>query len=232
MRKGLTKVVQAIALVGAAALAMVTPAHAKETFSVRGTFTFECYQAKPGCQELVASTQARVANLQAAGEVEQAGFLHRHMVATMMEPKWTDVRKNTVLTAGKNDLLDKYFAGSSYTATWFCLLISSVSYTAIAAGDTIASHTGWTEAGGTNAPTYTGARPALTFASASAGSKATSTASSFTFTGTGTIKGMGAVSNSTKDGTTGVLYNAVLFTGGDRAVVSTDVVNVSVTFSA
>lgn len=152
--------------------------------------------------------------------------------ATLSYVAWSEEVDNLVTTGGKNDLLDKYFAGSSYTATWFCGLISSVSYTAVAVGDTMASHSGWTEAGGTNAPTYTGNRPALAFSSASAGSKATSSASSFTFTGTGTIKGMFGTTITTKDGTTGVLYNAVLFTGGDRAVVSTDVVNVSVTYSA
>lgn len=146
--------------------------------------------------------------------------------------KWRDVSYNLVTTAGKNDLLDKYLAGSSYTAAWYCGLISSVSYSAIAAGDTMSSHAGWTEAGATNAPNYSGNRPALTFASASGGSKATSSASSFTFSGSGTIKGMFACSVATKDGTTGVLYNAVLFSGGDRAVVSSDVVNVSVTYSA
>jgi hypothetical protein len=228
----LKRVVEAIALGVGAMLAMVTPVNAKETFSVRGDFTASCFTAKLGCRDLVANTQLRIAELREQGLSTQADFLHRKMVDELMEPKWVEVKKNTVLTIGKNDLLDKYFGGSSYTAAWFCLLISSVSYTAISAADTLASHTGWTEAGGTNAPTYTGSRPALTFGTASAGSKATNSASSFTFTGTGTIKGMGAVTNATKDGTTGVLYNAVLFTGGDRAVVNTDVVNVSVTFSA
>ena len=146
--------------------------------------------------------------------------------------KWRDVSYNLVTTVGKNDLLDKYLAGSAYTAAWFCGLISSVSYTAIAAADTMASHAGWTEAGATNAPNYTGNRPALAFAAASGGSKATSSASSFTFSQAGTIKGMFANSVTTKDGTTGVLYNAVLFSGGDRTVAINDVVNVSVTYSA
>ena len=146
---------------------------------------------------------------------------------------WTDVSYNLVTTGGKNDLLDKYLAGSAYTAAWFCGLVSSVTYTAIAAADTMASHTGWTEAGATNAPTYSaGTRVALTFAAAAGASKATSAASSFTFNGAGTIKGMFASSVSTKDGTTGILYNAVLFSGGDRIVASGDVVNVSVTYSA
>jgi hypothetical protein len=146
--------------------------------------------------------------------------------------KWRDARYNLVTTAGKNDLLDKYLSGSSYTAAWFCGLISSVSFSTIAAGDTMSSHAGWTESGATNAPNYSGNRPSLAFASASGGSKSTSSPSSFTFSNSGTIKGMFACSVATKDGTTGVLYNAVLFSGGDRAVVNTDVVNVSVTYSA
>lgn len=144
--------------------------------------------------------------------------------------QWRESEFNTITTGGKNDLLDKYFAGSGYTAAWYCGLISSVSYSAISAADTMASHAGWLEAGGANAPTYTGNRPALTFAAASGGSKATSSASSFTFTGAGTIKGMFGTTVTTKDGTTGILYNAVLFTGGDRIVANTDVVNVSVTY--
>lgn len=147
--------------------------------------------------------------------------------------KWAVSEFNTVTTGGKNDLLDKYFAGSGYTAAWYCGLISSVSYTTgPAAGDTMSSHGGWTEAGATNAPNYSGNRPALTFAAASGGSKATSSASSFTFSQSGTIKGMFGTSVTTKDGTTGILYNAVLFTGGDQPVVNTNVVNVSVTYSA
>lgn len=145
--------------------------------------------------------------------------------------KWRETVKNTVMTAGKNDLLDKYFAGSSYTAAWYLGLISSVSYTAISAADTASSHSGWTEAGPTNAPDYSsGTRPAISWSAASGGSKATSAAVSFTFSETGTVKGAFVISNSTKDGTTGVLYSASLLSG-DRAVNASDVLNISVTMS-
>jgi hypothetical protein len=145
--------------------------------------------------------------------------------------KWREVVKNVVTTVGKTDILDKYF-GLTTAAGWFCGLISSVSYAAVAAADTMSSHAGWLEAGNAHAPTYSGNRPALAFAAASGGVKTTSAPSAFTFTGAGTVKGMFCTTVTTVDGTTGTLYNAVLFSGGDRAVVSTDVLNVSVTFTA
>lgn len=220
----------------AAVTAFFTPVHpvaaVEHVQAPRATFTAQCYTARPGCEEKLARMQRSIARLREAGLAETADALHASMIAELMEPKWSDVSHNLVTTVGKNDLLDKYLAGSGYTAAWYCGLISSVSYSAIAAADTMASHAGWTEAGGTNAPTYTGNRPALAFAAASGGTKATSSASSFTFTGGGTIKGMFGTTVTTKDGTTGILYNGVLFSGGDRLVANTDVVNVSVTYSA
>jgi hypothetical protein len=68
--------------------------------------------------------------------------------------KWRDTIDNVVTTVGKNHMLDTELAGAAYTVTGpFLGLISSVSFTATAAADTMASHGGWTEAGVTNAPT-------------------------------------------------------------------------------
>lgn len=137
--------------------------------------------------------------------------------------------ENLVMTGGKNDLLDKYFAGAGYTAAWFAGIVSSVSFTAYAAADTMASHGGWTEAGATNAPNYTGNRPAITFGAAAAGVKASTSIPSVTFSASGTVKGLFCTSVTTKDGTTGILYSAGNFTSGD-AVVSNGFV-MTMTFS-
>lgn len=145
---------------------------------------------------------------------------------------WEDTFPNTVMTVGKNLALDTFLAGAAYTVTGpYMGLISSVSYSAISAADTMASHAGWLEAGDDNAPTYTAPRKTAAWDAAAAGSKALSSALSFTFTGGGTVKGAfmvyGSGAVSTIDNTSGVLLSAGLFAGGDRAVIATDVLNVS-----
>ena len=72
--------------------------------------------------------------------------LLKEFAAIPLEPKWTEAFDNLVTTPGRNDMLDKYLAGSSYTAAWYILLIGSTSYTTGAAvTDTMASHGGWAE---------------------------------------------------------------------------------------
>jgi hypothetical protein len=151
--------------------------------------------------------------------------------------KWRDTIKNVVCTLGKNAALDAFLAGAPYTVTGpFMGLISLVDYTGVpVAADTMTSHTTWKEAGATNAPTYTAPRKTCAWAAAGSGSKALSAALSFVFTGAGTVKGcflvFGAGAVNTIDNTSGVLYSAGLFTGGDKAVVDTDTLNVSYTAS-
>lgn len=150
--------------------------------------------------------------------------------------KWEDTFPNVVTTVGKNLALDTYLAGSGYTVVGpFMGLISSVSFSAVDAADTMTSHAGWLEAGNANAPTYTSPRKTAAWAAASGGSKALSAALSFAITGTGTVKGAflvyGTGAVSTIDNTSGVLYSAGLFTGGDKSVVNTDTLNVSYTAS-
>lgn len=146
--------------------------------------------------------------------------------------KWREVIDNVVQTVGKNLALDTFLGGAAYTVTGpYMGLISSVSYTAVAAGDTMASHAGWLEAGGTNAPTYSGNRKTAVWAAATAGSKALSAALSFAITSTGTVKGaflvFGSGALNTKDNTAGTLWSAGTFSTGDKAVVNGDTLNIA-----
>lgn len=142
--------------------------------------------------------------------------------------RWSEDITNLVTTAGKNDALDKYLAGSAYTAAWYVGLIGATGYGAgPAAADTTASHAGWAE----DQNYSQGTRPAAAWAAASAGSKSLSAASVFSISANTTIKGCFLVSNSAKGGTTGVLYSAGLFTAGDKVVQTGDTLNVSYTAS-
>lgn len=152
------------------------------------------------------------------------------------QENWRDTFSNTVMTLGKNLALDTYLAGSSYTVTGpFMGLISSTSFSAISAADTMAVHSGWLEAGNANTPTYSGNRKTAAWSSASSGSKALSSALAFAITGTGTVKGCflvyGSAAVNTIDNTSGTLYSAGLFTGGDKSVGANDTINVSYTAS-
>lgn len=146
--------------------------------------------------------------------------------------KWSDVIENLVTTAGKNFGLDAILAGSSYTASWSLGLISLTSYTGVNVADTMASHAGWLEAGAANAPTYSqSTRPAPAWSAASGGNKSTSVGVVFSITSAGTVKGCFLTTVSTKDGTTGTLYSAGLFTGGDKVVANADTLSVTYTAS-
>ena len=151
------------------------------------------------------------------------------------EVKWTDSIENVVCTEGKNVMMDAALAGSSYTVVGpYVGLISSVSYTAVAATDVgtqINGTNGWKEAGGGNAPTYSGTRPTASWSAASANAKAFATPAVFNLTGAGTVKGMfllyGTGALSTIDDAHGKLWSAGLFTGGDKVVGSGDILNAS-----
>lgn len=140
--------------------------------------------------------------------------------------KWSDTIDNVVTTAGKNAILDKFFAGAAYTASLFMGL--KAAGTAVAA-DTQASHGAWTEVGGANAPVYSGTRPVPAFAAASGGAKALSSVVAFSFTSAGTVAGcfLNQGGAAAQDNTTGTLVSAGDFSSGSRSVLIGDLLNVS-----
>jgi hypothetical protein len=140
------------------------------------------------------------------------------------ELKWSDVIDNLVTTVGKNDMLDKYLAGSAYTAGTVYMGLKGTG--TAAAGDTMASHAGWSEL---NASASSGARQSVSFSAASGGSKQTSAAVSWSITGSATVDGCFIVmgGNATNGNTTGTLLSAGTFSGGSRSVVNGDTLNVT-----
>lgn len=143
--------------------------------------------------------------------------------------KWVEEFDNVVTTVGKNDILDKYLKGSSYTQT---IRMGLKGTGTAVAGDTQASHSGWSEVGLANAPTYTGNRKDVTMGSASSGSSV-SPSQSFAITSSGTVAGcfINNGGSATKDDTTGVLFSAGDFSAS-RSVINGDTLNVTYTLNA
>jgi hypothetical protein len=156
--------------------------------------------------------------------IEIHGHYNVECIGADGQVKWVDTIENLVVTVGKNDLLDKYFAGTAYTAAWYMGLVDGGTAPSYAATDTLAVHAGWTE----NAA-YSGTnRITVGWGAAAAGSKA-STATSFAITGTATLAGALLCVTQLRATTTGVLYSAGSFTGGNRAVINGDTLNVTYT---
>ena len=159
------------------------------------------------------------ANLAAIpGELEQ--LLYSQLL-------WADGFQNLVVNTGLDDLLDKRFKGSSYTAADYVGVTDDAP--TFAAGDTMASHAGWAEV-----TAYSqGTRPSLTLGSVSSQSVDNSASkAAFSINGTTTIGGAFITTNSTKGGSTGILYGGGALTEGDRALISGDSLSVQVTLTA
>jgi hypothetical protein len=149
---------------------------------------------------------------------------------------WSDICPNTVVTVGKDLALDTILAGSTYTVTGpYMGLITATGFSGISSADTMASHPGWLECGGANAPQFSGTRQVALFNAAAAGSKSLSTALSYTMTSSGTVNGCfivyGTGALAALDSTAGTLFSAGLFASGTKNVGIGDTINVSYTVS-
>ena len=147
--------------------------------------------------------------------------------------KWSDTFHNLVVNVGLQDMNSKSFQGSGYTAAWYLGLVQGPgSGTTFAAADTLASHAGWTELVAGTA--YTGNRKAVTFGTATTADPSvitnSSSPSSFAMLVNGTVVA-GALLCTVASGTSGVLFSAGDFTGGNKTVDNGDTLNVTYTFS-
>jgi hypothetical protein len=168
-----------------------------------------------------------------AGESASAGGVYRIECRDKDgNLKWTAESHNLVVNVGLQDMNDKYFSGSSYTATWYIGLYGAAATNTPSASDTAASHGGWTEV----VPYSNATRPACSFGSATNANPSvisnSASPAQFNINATATVGGAFLISDSTKSGTTGILFSASDFQApGDRAVTSGDILNVTYTFS-
>ena len=170
-----------------------------------------------------------VANKQATDSAGAGGMYTVECVGADGKVKWTDTFHNLVVNQGVQDMNAQYFKGSAYTASPFLGLVTGPgSGTTFAAGDTLASHTGWTESAA-----YAGSRKAVVFGTATTAnpSVTTNSASPASFAMNATVTIAGAFLCTVSSGTSGVLFSAGDFTGGDKFVDSGDTLNVTYTFS-
>lgn len=134
--------------------------------------------------------------------------------------KWEENCRNTVMTVGKNYLLNNVFQVGTYSQAWFGGIMGTGT---VGAPDTMASHAGWTEEThytGTNRPAY---NPAT-----AVGGTSTVAALSFSMNGTYTAAGMFITTNQPVSGTVGTLYSGG-FIATARTGASGDTINITPT---
>lgn len=141
--------------------------------------------------------------------------------------KWEDTIDNLVTTAGLNYLIGVGLASTTQITAW-SLGLTSTSPT-VAAGDTSASHGGWTEVTAYSETT----RVTWTPGAVSGGGVSNSgSVANFSINADSTSMG-GAflISNSTKGGTTGTLYAVGAFGGGNKTLSNGDTLAITSTYS-
>lgn len=221
-----------------------------EQAQASGVYAFSCLRPTPARLDEFIALRDRLAQLLRAGQQRawhEIETLRARLAAIPRELAWADewvLAPNLVTTEGKNAALTHLLKGSSYTASNVLGLIEDTGYSAVGASNTAASITavgGASPANGWNeAPSSTlAARGTPSFGTASSGSLATSSAVSLSIIATDTIKGAflmirsgaGTAPSTTVGNTSGALYSAGLFSGGDRSVANGDTLNVTYTAS-
>lgn len=141
--------------------------------------------------------------------------------------KWRDTIENLVTNAGESYMLQAGLDAQTQITAWYVGLSDGTP--TVAEGDTMATHAGWVEV-----TAYTeGVRQTWTGGTESGQSIDNSASkASFAINGTTTVGGAFLNSASDKSGTTGTLYAVGAFSGGDRALVSGDTLQVTATFTA
>jgi hypothetical protein len=168
-----------------------------------------------------------------AGEAAQAtGVYHVECRDKDGNLKWEAQSKNLVVNEGLQYMAGTALTSVSQITTWYLGLYGAGASNAPAAGNTMSSHSSWTE--DVNYSNATRVAATFVIATTANPSVVTNTASPavFNINGSTTIGGAFLTSGSAKSGTAGTLFSAADFgSPGDRVVVSGDTLTVTYTFS-
>jgi hypothetical protein len=135
--------------------------------------------------------------------------------------KWKDHAENKIVNEGLDLILTTMFQSDSQVGTWYIGLKGTGT---VAAADTLASHSGWTEN-----TAYSGDRKEWVDGTVSSQSLS-NTASKAEFTMTSDSQTIaGAFLCSVSTGTSGSLYSAADFSGGNKTLDTDDVLRVEYT---
>ena len=198
------------------------------------------------CEE-VDHLRAQLAALTASPQLlrihaDRIDAIRRRLAEIPRELVWSDEIHNLIPTEGGNAALTHLLKGSTYTASQAMGLIESTGYTAVALGNTAANITavgGGSPANGWNeAPSSTCAsRGTPSFGTAASKQLSTSSNVAFSTLEIKTIKGgfllirsgAGVAPSSTVGNTSGAIWSAGLFSGGDQGVTASGTLNIAYT---
>lgn len=141
--------------------------------------------------------------------------------------RWTECVKNLTTDEGLEEILDKFWRGTSYSAAHYVGLAGGTPV--FTANDTMGAHAGWGEA-----TLYNGSvRPALTLGPVSSLSVSNdANRAVFEVISGGTVGGAFVTTGASKGASTGILIGGAAFVGGDRVVAAGDQIEITVSLSA
>jgi hypothetical protein len=144
------------------------------------------------------------------------------------ELKWKETFSNLVVNAGLDHALDVTLSGAAQSTSWYLGLVDGGTSPTFDAGDTIGSHSGWSE----NTDYSESNRQGWTDGGVSSQSVDNSgSPASFSINATADIAGAFLVDDNTKGGTSGTLFAEGSF-GATRSVANGDTLNVTYTINA
>lgn len=123
---------------------------------------------------------------------------------------WEDGNHNIIPNAALTDMLDVYFANGTQSSTWY--MVPTQGSPTFAAGDTPASHAGWTE----NQDYDEATRQAYVGVASAQNITNSASPAVINITSGSTFGGSALFNNNTKGGATGIMASGVVASEGDQ----------------